>query len=413
MIKKYVSKIFNEQAHSIKSIHDEMAKEAIKDDGIYSTFKFHNHWLPAQGLTKAKLRYCKLGCDDKWLPAQRKIYYKDYPELGDVTLPYIRGDIQQKVTDRLMMDMVKKDDAIWSTINIQACWDHFLVKYDKANNLEAEEDPHLTTSRYLGASDLEIENTKKTLQRLERLRENSYYGLYPRNAGLTYAFEKLKVKEDIKDSLVYGLWESRVKKDTKEKEKTDMNVTLMIVPEGMNKDFVKRVKARLQSDTIVRLYVASTDIDFSEYNGRIKTKYDLFEDWVTTGKVDKIYFMIGFEKDPVARAFESFVRGIEESGKINAVHIIYQKDDLDNDISCLKNAYSDEADAKEDFEKAGNRVVKEAKTMKEVYSLDDTGLDIVKYSKENELIMGKIMEAAFASHPLDDAAKPAKKGGTK
>ena len=63
----------------------------------------------------------------------------------------------------------------------------------------------------------------------------------------------------------------------------------------------------------------------------------------------------------------------------------------------------------------GNKVVKEAKTMRDIYGLDDEGLETIKYSKgridaSEELVMGKIMDAAFAE---DEDAKPAKKGGKK
>lgn len=426
MINKGISKFFYEQTHSIKSIHDEMAKEAIEDDGIWSTFKFYNHWLPAQGVTKAKLRYCKLDCDDKWLPAQRKIFYKDCPELGDTTKPYICAELLKKVADRIRIDVVKKDDALWSTIKVEPFTDHFLVKYDKANNLEAKEDPHLTTSRYLGAADLEIENTKKTLRRIQ---ENSYYGLYPRRSGLTtYAFDE-KTKQDMEK--VLKMWKAKADLDIyspskeflnrvygshnkEEKEKKDMNITLMVVPEGMNKDFVRKVKANYQSNNSLRLFIASTDIDYSCEHEPIKTKYDLFEKWIKTGYVDIVYFMLGFEKDPDVRAFESFVRGITEEevpGKID-VRIVYQRDDILNDANSLRTRYFDEVDAKEDLEKAGNKVVKEAKTMQDIYGLDDEGLEAIKYSKgrievSEGLIMDKIMDVAFAEED-----KP-KKGGKK
>ncbi|WP_405375691.1 hypothetical protein, partial [Pseudobutyrivibrio sp.] len=404
-----------------------MELEAIKDDGIYSTFKFNTQLLPTISLTKANLHYCKLDCDDKWLPAQRKILYKNCPELGDARFPNICAETMKSVTDRIKIDMVKKDNAIWSTIKFVPWTDHFTVNYDKAY-----------VDKPITAQEMEIENTKKTLQRLERLRENSYYGLYPRHAGLTCHFDE-KLKEDIKASLE-GKWKpkaipwcgyspanvmnneaveyiNRYSKSKEEKEKKDMNVTLMIVPEGMNSDFVNKVKANFQSNNSIRLFVASTDIGFSCPYGTTRTKYDLFEDWVKRGKVDIVYFMLGFEKDPDVRAFESFVRGITEAevpGKVD-VRVVYQKDDILNDVNNLRNAYFDEADAKEDLENAGNNVVRKAQVMKEVYNLDNAGLDIIKYSKgkidaSDELVINDIMDTAFAS---DDNTKPAKKGGKK
>jgi hypothetical protein len=425
VIRKSIVKAFIEHNHPIKCITDEMEREAIKDDGIYSTFKFSNKYFPT-GITKRTLCYCKFDGDGcSWMPMRKKILYKTCPELGDVrlTLPYICSETLQKVADRIKLDVAKNDNAIWSTIKVEPWTDHFTVSYEKAY---VEEKP-------MTAQEMEIENTKQTLQRLEWLRRNANYGLYPFTS--TCAFDE-KSKEDLKASL--EIWKAKADLDIhspskellfnyynrqhkkEEKEKTDMNVTLMIVPEGMNKDFVNKVKANFQSNNSTRLFVASTDIDYSgeyeEYKP-LKNKYDLFEDWVKKGRVDIVYFMLGFEKDPDVKAFESFVRGITEAevpGKVD-IRVVYQKDDILNDVNNLRTAYFDEADAEEDLERAGNRVVREAKVLKEVYSLNNTGLDIIKYSKgkidaSDELVINDIMDTAFAS---DDDTKPAKKGGKK
>ena len=413
MIKKCISKTFNDQMHALECMKDLMEIEAIKDDGIYSTFKFNTQLLPTFSLTKANLHYCKLDCDDKWLPAQRKILYKNCPEFEfkDVTLPYLCAEIKQNAADRIKMDIVKNDNAIWSTIKVEPWTDHFTVSYDKAY-----------VDKPMTAQEMEIENTKRTLRRIQ---ENSYYGLYPRHSGLTCHFDE-KLKEDIKT------WKAKADLDIlspskellihkkEEKEKKDMNVTLMVVPNGMNKDFVNKVKANFQSNNSQRLFVTSNDINYDgkhETYKPLKTKYDLFENWIKTGKVDVVYFMLGFEKDPDVRAFEAFVRGITELPSGKDIVVIYQKDDICNDVNNLRTLYFDEADAKEDAARATGLVVKEANAMKEVYSLDDNGLDIIKYSKgkidaSDELIIGKIMDVAFASDD-DEDHKPAKKGGKK
>lgn len=473
MIKKFNTK-FTFQEHLIALIRDELAIEAIKDDGIYSTFKFDNDWLPTMKLTKITLRYCKFDGDGcSWTIVKKYIFYKTCPEIGDATLPSICLGTLEQVIDRIKMDMVKNDNAIWSTIKVQPCYDHFDVSYEKAYvddkpdyvkyaesdakateealtnlrnkvyaeaGIKAAEESLFSTPRYLRASDLEIENTKRALRRIQ---ENSYYGLYPRRSGLTYFDEK--AKESLKASLGIwkGIWKAKAEAcdsaakslgfvdaetlrrisetfsygshNKEEKEKTDMNITLMVVPDGMNKDFVNKVKAYFQSNNSQRLFVSSVDIDYSSEHEPIKTKYDLFENWIKTGKVDVVYFMLGFEKDPDVRAFESFVRGITELSMKTVVNVVYQKDDIKNDIQDLRNAYFDEADAKEDLKRAGNWVVREAKVMTEVYSLNNTGLDIILYSKgkidaSDELVINDIMDTAFAS---DEDAKPAKKGGKK
>ena len=419
MIKKFNTK-FTFQEHVIPLIRDELAIEAIKDDGIYSTFKFDNDWLPTMKLTKITLRYCKFDGDGcSWIPMHRKIFYKSYPELGDVRFPYISAETMKSIADRIKMDIVKNDNAIWSTIKIEPFTEHFTVYYEKAY-----------VDKPMTAQEMEIENTKRTLSRLEWLRRNAIYGLYPFTS--TCAFDE-KSKEDLKASL--EIWKAKADLDIhspskellfnyynrqhkkEEKEKTDMNVTLMVVPNGMNKDFVNKVKDNFQSNNSQRLFISSVDIDYSSEHGPIKTKYDLFEHWIKTGKVDVVYFMLGFEKDPDVRAFEAFVRGITEFPDNNKVDIrvVYQKDDIENDIQHLRNAYFDEADASEELGKAFDQVTKEIKMMRDIYSLDDEGLGAIKNSKgqitaSEELVTNKIMEAAFAS---DEDTKPAKKGGKK
>lgn len=427
MIKKSISKTFNDQMHALECMKDLMLIEAIKDDGIYSTFEFDKHWLKAPGLTKITLQYYRLfdgdGCS--WTIVKKYIFYKTCPEIGDATLPSIWHGTLDQAINRIKMDMVKKDNAIWSTIIVQPCHDHFDVSYKKAYADNDKEDT-LKWSPSAAVVDPYVENTKRTLRRIQ---ENSYYGLYPR-PGLTCNFDE-KLKEDIKASL--GIWKAKTDLDIhspseellrsygtrkkEEKENKDMNVTLMVVPNGMNKDFVNKVKANFQSNNSMRLFVASTDINFNGKYEPLKTKYNLFENWVKTGKVDVVYFMLGFEKDPDVRAFESFVRGITEAevpGKVD-VRVVYQKDDILNDVNNLRTAYFDEADAKEDLHRAGDKVIKEVMTMSDVYGLDSKCLDAIENSKcridaSDELVMGKIMEAAFASN---EDTKPAKKGGEK
>ena len=423
MIKKSISKAFTEYNHPIKYITDAMKEEAIKDDGIFSTFKFYNDWFPT-GIRKSTLHYYKFDGDGcSWIPQCTVIFYRCCPELGNIC-----PETLQKATDRIKIDMAKKHNAIWSTIKVEPRHDYFYVEYEKAY-VDNDKDK-VYVDKPMTAQEMEIENTKKTLQRLEHLRRNSVYGLYPFTS--TVAFDE-KSKEDLKASL--KTWKAKADLDIhspskellfnyynrshakEEKEKTDMNVTLMVVPNGMNKDFVNKVKANFQSNNSQRLFVSSVDIDYSSEHEPIKTKYDLFENWIKTGKVDVVYFMLGFEKDPDVRAFEAFVRGVTETevpGKIN-VRVVYQKDDIENDIQHLRTAYFDEADAEEDLERADNRVVREAKVLKEVYSLNNTGLDIIKYSKgkidaSDELVINDIMDTAFAE---DEDTKPAKKGEKK
>ena len=419
MIRKTISRS-TFQEHLINLIQDELAIEAIKDDGIYSTFEFDHHCLKATGLTKVNLYYGKRSeVGDPWQPVFKIIWYRNCPEIGASRFPYISPETMKQATDRIKMDMVKKDNAIWSTIKFEPFYDHFDVSYEK-----------VPANKPMTAQEMEIENTKRTLRRIQ---ENSYYGLFDEKAkeDLKTSLKTWKAKAEACDFAAKSLgfadaetlrriseeFRSYGLHNKEEKEKKDMNVTLLVVPEGMNKDFVNKVKANFQSNNSQRLFISSVDIDYSSEHEPIKTKWQLFENWIKTGKVDVVYFMLGFEKDPDVRAFEAFVRGITEAevpGKVD-IRVVYQKDDIENDIQHLRTAYFDEADAEEDLERAGNMVVREAKVLTEVYSLNNTGLDIIKYSKgkidaSDELVINDIMETAFAS---DEDAKPDKKGGKK
>lgn len=464
MIKKCTYKFFDGKIRPVESVQYELEKEAIVDDGVWSTFKFHIRSLPTQGLIKVKLRYYKLDCCDSFLPAQMKIFYKNCPELGACSrLPDIDAVTLQRVTNKIKLDIVKRYNGIWSTIKIKPWYDRFDVSFQKVHVIGQDEEktyacPIITpvysdevvsalekkyaeadinaTNEALTnlrnrvyaevgikeaekslfkAADLEAENTKRTLQRLERLRQNTYYGLFPRIPETTTCAFDVKNKKDFEKAL--ELWKAKAEKDTKEKEKKDMNTTLIIVPEGMNKDFVNRVKANFQSCNSTRLFVASMDIDYSSEYEPIKTKYDLFEKWIKAGKVDIVYFMLGFENDPDARAFEAFVRGFTEMSehcRID-VRIAYQKDDIYDDANRLRTLYFDEADAKEDYERAANVLAKEVKKAVDIYSFDDEALEDIKNSKgrisdSDGLLMDKIMSMAFAE---DEADKPVKKGGKK
>ena len=154
VIKKGISKTFNDKMHTLECMKDLMEEEAIKDDGIYSTFEFNTQWLQAAGLTKVNLHYGKRSeVSDPWYPVQKKIFYINRPEFEfkDVTLPYLCAEVQQKVADRIKMDMVKKDNAIWSTIHIEPRHDHFDVSYEK-----------VLANKPMTAQEMEIENTKQT-----------------------------------------------------------------------------------------------------------------------------------------------------------------------------------------------------------------------------------------------------------
>lgn len=111
------------------------------------------------------------------------------------------------------------------------------------------------------------------------------------------------------------------------KENSNMKIHLLIVPKGMSEEFVNDTKKNLQTSDNTMLYVSSNDIAFKPHD-KYRTKYDLFEYWVTFGMIYCVEFMLGYENDPETKAFESFIRGIRAISTLNIVNLQYQKDTI-------------------------------------------------------------------------------------
>lgn len=187
----------------------------------------------------------------------------------------------------------------------------------------------------------------------------------------------------------------------KENKNMSMIVHLLIVPEGMNEEFVNNTKKNLQSDDSTTLYVSSNDIAF-EPNDRYKTKYELFENWVKFNNIHCVEFMLGYENDPDAKAFESFIRGVEVNSRSSAdtVTLWYQKDTIERAICNIRDDYVESSKAFDRLDNITDKIMDKVKSFKE-YGLKDNDLDSIRNANSVKnayfAAVNKITEVAFSS----------------
>jgi hypothetical protein len=186
----------------------------------------------------------------------------------------------------------------------------------------------------------------------------------------------------------------------KENKNMSMIVHLLIVPEGMSEEFVNNTKKNLQSDDSSTLYVSSNDIAF-EPNDIYKTKYELFENWVKFNNIHCVEFMLGYENDPEAKAFEAFIRGIKSSSTPSTVNLWYQKDTIKRTIRDLRDDYVESSKARDRLDNITDTIMDKVKVFKE-YGLEDNDLDIIRNANCDKkdvynATVDKITEIAFDS----------------
>ena len=188
-------------------------------------------------------------------------------------------------------------------------------------------------------------------------------------------------------------------KELKEKNMS-MIVHLLIVPKGMSEEFVNNTKKNLQSDDSSTLYVSSNDIVF-EPNDRYKSKYEIFENWVKFGEIHCVEFMVGYENDPEAKAFEAFIRGIKSSSTPSTVNLWYQKNTIKRTIRDLRDDYAESSKARDRLDNITDKIMDKVKFFKD-YVLDDDDIDKIRNANIpegacNSILLNKITEAAFSS----------------
>lgn len=198
--------------------------------------------------------------------------------------------------------------------------------------------------------------------------------------------------------------ENAIKELIKENKNMRMLVHLLIVPEGMNEEFVNNTKKNLQSDDEAALYVSSNDIAF-EPNDEYKTKYDLLEYWVKSGQIHCVEFMVGYENDPEVKAFETFIKGFirgikTNSSSVDTVNLWYQKDTIKRTIDSLMIDYAESSKARERLDNITDKIMDKVKVFKE-YGLEDDDFDKIHnancYEDAWDATIDKITEIAFDS----------------
>lgn len=187
----------------------------------------------------------------------------------------------------------------------------------------------------------------------------------------------------------------------KENKNMTMLVHLLIVPEGMSEEFVNNTKKNHQSNDETTLYVSSNDIAF-EPNDRFKTKYELLEHWVKSGQIHCVEFMVGYENDPDAKAFESFIRGVEVNSRSSAdtVTLWYQKDTIERAICNIRDDYVESSKARDRLDNITDKIMDKVKSFKE-YGLEDDDFDSIRngscFKDVYNATVDKITEIAFSS----------------
>lgn len=424
-----------------QDLKERMYSEAIRDNGIYATFRFRGP-LGKEDLYDiydTVLDYIQIEFPSDFrlypdmfmfeeslgverIPFSTKPYdrgIQDYKYfLGSCLMYNQTGEIDDKlklVFEDIKKECAKKHNAVYSTVTIDSIeifeetkaifirYTYFYIKDDFIDKLNSDDVIFGEAPLPYGAWFI------------------NYFGPYPKDrprkdsnipAPAKAVYKSLKNKEYInyvdctppaptKNAIRYCSSDAMIHELlTKENKNMRMIVHLLIVPEGMSEEFVNNTKKNLQSDDETTLYVSSNDIAF-EANDKYKTKYDLFEYWVKSGHIHCVEFMVGYENDPDAKAFESFIRGIRtNSTSSDTVTLWYQKDTIERKIRDLRNDYVESSKARERLDNITDRIMDKVKFFED-YVLDDDDLDEIRNANRDkdayDTAIYKITEAAFAS----------------
>ena len=413
-------------------LRERMYNEAIRDNGIYATFRFRKEGCYDTVLDYIQIEYpsdmslypdmFKKDSDMKRIPlSQTDRDIQDYNYIIDSCLMYNQtGEVDDKLKhefEEIKEECVRKHNAIYSTVIIDKIniyensktifihYDYFYIKDDFINKINS--DDVIFGEAPLPYGEWFID----------------YFGPYPKDrprkndsnapALSKDVYKSLKNKEYInyvdctppahaKNAIRYCSSDAMISELLlKENKNMTMIVHLLIVPEGMSEEFVNNTKKNLQSDDETTLYVSSNDIAF-EPNDRYKTKYELLEHWAKSGHIYCVEFMVGYENDPEAKAFESFIRGIQINSRSSAdtVNLWYQKDTIERTIRNLRDDYVESSKARDRLDNITDKIMDKVKSFKE-YGLDDGDFDNIRngncFKDVYNATVDKITEIAFDS----------------
>ena len=408
---------FEEKA-SRRFLKEEMCTNAIYDNGISKTFSF------SEKCFDLILDYIKIEDKDielypdmfeyrfatKRIPSSQTDDNTEYKDILESCLLYNEtGEIDDKLKHVFKEikeeECVKKYNAIYSSVNIS-----YIDIYENNESIFIHYGYYFIKDEFIDKiSSYDVIFGKAPLPYGEWFID--YSGPWPEDRPRRK--ENIALSKDVvkalKDKGVYAwclaaICPERNTENTLNEEKENKNmkmqVHLLIVPEGMNEEFVNNTKKNLQSNDETTLYVSSNDIVI-EPNDRFKTKYKLFERWVKLGYIHCAEFMVGYESDPEAKVFEAFIRGIKANSTSDTVAVLYQKDTIESAIKYLRINYDESSKARDRLDNITDKIMDNVKSFKEEYGLEDDDFDKIRNAYSNKdaynTIVDKITEIAFAS----------------
>lgn len=412
------------------SLKTEMYEDAIRDNGIYITFRVSSKKCYDLTLDYIQIEIpsdmslypemFKKDFDFKRIPfSQTDKGIQDYKYILGSCLMYNQtGEIDDKlkrVIEEIAEECVKKDNAVYSTVTIDSIniyedskvifinYSYFYIKSKFIDKLNSDDvifgEAPLPYGKWFSSDSQSTDDSSRKESSIPAPAKEVYKSLknkeYINYVDCTPpAPAKNAIRYCSSDAMIHELLK-------KERKNMFMPVHLLIVPEGMNEEFVNNTKKNLQYDDETTLYVSSNDIAFEPYD-KYKTKYDLFEFWVKSGKIHCVEFMVGYENDPEAKAFESFIRGIRtNSTSSDTVTFWYQKDTIERTINKLRDDYAESSKARERLDNITDKIMDKVKVFKE-FGLEDDDLDIIRNANCDKkdaynATVDKITEIAFSS----------------
>lgn len=408
----------NDAAIAYLSLKTKMYNDAIYNDGISKTFRFSSE---ANSIALSyirienkdielypfmfEMRFEAKGIISSSKTDQGGTEYKDI--LGSCLMYNATDEIDDKlkhVLEEIKEECVKKHNAIYSTvmiykINIYESTETIFIHYsyycikdefiDKISSCDVifGKAP-LPYGEWFSSDSQSTDESEKVgialTKDVETAINKGYIDCTPPDFTTERCYSEKTLKELIKEN-----------------KNMRMLVHLLIVPEGMNEEFVNNTKKNLQSDDETTLYVSSNDIAF-EPNDRFKTKYELLEHWVKSGLIHCVEFMVGYESDPEAKAFEAFIRGILiNSASVDTVNLWYQTDTIERAVNNLRSDYNKSSIIRSELNSITDTIMDKVKVFKE-YGLKDNDLDIIRNADCDRkdaynATVDKITEIAFAT----------------
>ena len=318
-----------------------MCNDAIHDNGIFETFKFSKdnndlilsyikiedkdiELYPDMFVKRTGVKQISLHC-----PIDPDPGYKDI--LGSCLIYHETGEINDKLKpefEAIKERCVKNFDAVYSTVKI--------------DNIDIDEIHEIISIHYsyyyIKDEFIDKINSDDVIFGKAPLPYGEWFNLGSHSTDVSGKVN-IALTKDVEAALNEGYIDCSAPDSPKintyysenalneAKENSNMKIHLLIVPKGMSEEFVNNTKKNLQTNNHTMLYLSSNDIAFKPHD-KYRTKYDLFEYWITFGMIYCVEFMMGYENDPEAKAFESFIRGIRAISTLNIVNLQYQKDTI-------------------------------------------------------------------------------------